>query len=110
MSIEVLINAGAGEIRVALVADGRLQELSFERTIGGEDGARGCHSLVGDVILGRVSRVMAGMQAAFVDVGLERAGFLALREARVLAKEPNDDTQISDCLREGETLLVQVIK
>ena len=79
MSIEVLINAGAGEIRVALVADGKLQELSFERTIGVEDGARGCHSLVGDVILGRVQRVMAGMQAAFVDIGLERAGFLALR-------------------------------
>jgi ribonuclease G len=110
MTREVLINAGAGEIRVAVVAEGRLQELSFERTIGGEDGARGCHSLVGDVVLGRVSRVMAGMQAAFVDVGLERAGFLALREARILVKEPSDDTQISDCLREGDALLVQVIK
>src|SRR5580698_7577993 len=103
MTREVLINAGAGEIRVAVVAEGRLQELSFERTIGGEDGARGCHSLVGDIILGRVSRVMAGMQAAFVDVGLERAGFLALREAAILAKKsapaktPSDDTQISDC-------------
>jgi len=110
MTREVLINAGAGEIRVAVVAEGRLQELSFERTIGGEDGARGCYSLVGDVILGRVSRVIAGMQAGFVDVRLERAGFLALREAKVLAKEPSDDTQISDCLREGEALLVQVIK
>jgi ribonuclease G len=110
MTREVLINAGAGEIRVAVVAEGRLQELSFERTIGGEDGARGCHSLVGDVVLGRVSRVMTGMQAAFVDVGLERAGFLALREVLVLAKTPSDDTQISDCLREGEALLVQVIK
>jgi len=115
MTREVLINAGAGEIRVAVVAEGKLQELSFERTIGGEDGARGCHSLVGDVVLGRVSRVMAGMQAAFVDVGLERAGFLALREAKVLAKSvlaktPGDDTQISDCLCDGETLLVQVIK
>jgi ribonuclease G len=108
MAREVLINAGAGEIRVAVVAEGRLQELSFERTIGGEDGARGCHSLVGDIILGRVSRVMAGMQAGFVDVGLERAGFLALREAKVLAKEPSDD--ISACLREGEALAVQVIK
>src|ERR1700722_8581140 len=100
MTREVLINAGAGEIRVAVVAGGRLEELSFKRTLGGEDGARGCHSLVGDIIWGRVSRVMAGMQAAFVEVGLERAGFLALREAKVLAKEPNDDTQISDCLRE----------
>jgi len=110
MTREVLINAGAAEIRVAVVAEGRLEELSFERTIGGEDGARGCHSLVGNIVLGRVLRVMAGMQAAFVDVGQERAGFLALREARILAKEPSDDTHISDCLREGETLLVQVIK
>ena len=110
MGIEVLINAGAGEIRVALVADGKLQELSFERTIGVEDGARGCHSLVGDVILGRVQRVMAGMQAAFVDIGLERAGFLALREARSLAKTFTDTTTISDCVREGDAVLVQVIK
>src|ERR1700753_2261262 len=100
MSIEVLINAGAGEIRVALVADGKLQELSFERTLGLTDGGhddapRGCHSLVGDVVLGRVQRVMPGMQAAFVDIGLERAGFLALREARSLAKTFADDTTIS---------------
>ncbi len=110
MTIEVLINAGAGEIRVALVADGKLQELVFERTIGAEDGTRGCHSLIGDIVLGRVQRVMAGMQAAFVDVGQSHAGFLALREARCLAKNPGDDTGISDCVREGETILVQVIK
>ena len=106
MTREVLINAGAGEIRVAVVADGRLEELSCERTIGAEDGARGCHSLVGDIILGRVSRVMPGMQAAFVDIGLERSGFLALREARVLG----DRDDISACVREGDALLVQVIK
>jgi ribonuclease G len=108
MTREVLINAGAGEIRVAVLADGKLEELSFERTIGAEDGARGCHSLVGDVILGRVSRVMAGMQAAFVDVGMERSGFLALREARSLSKDGSED--ISACVREGDSILVQVIK
>ena len=107
MSIEVLINAGAGEIRVALVADGKLEELSFERTIGVEHGA---HSLIGDIVLGRVQRVMPAMQAAFVEIGLDRAGFLALREARALAKNFCDDTTISDCVREGEALLVQIIK
>lgn len=115
MAVEVLINAGVGEIRVATVADGRLQELSFERTIGveaggAEEGGRGCYSLVGTVILGRVQRVMAGMQAAFIDIGLERAGFLALREAKPLASAPCDDTRIGECLREGEAVLVQVIK
>ena len=83
---------------------------AFERTIGDEDGAAACHSLVGDIILGRVQRVMPGMQAAFVDVGLERAGFLALREAKMLAQEFCDDTAISDCVREGDAMLVQVIK
>ena len=79
MNREVLINAGAGEIRVAVVEDGRLQELFVERTIGLDDGAlkraradgRSGHSLIGNVILGRVQRVLPGMQAAFVDVGLE---------------------------------------
>jgi ribonuclease G len=112
MTIEVLINAGAGEIRVALVVDGKLEELSFERTIGfgDDDDARGAHSLIGNVILGRVSKVMASMQAAFIDIGLERAGFLGLREARGLAKAFSDTTTISDCVREGDTVLVQVIK
>jgi ribonuclease G len=108
MTIEVLIHAGAGEIRAGLVADGKLQELSFERTIGAQDGARGAHSLIGDVVLGRVQRVMPGMQAAFVDIGQERAGFLALRDARALTQK--DDAEIGDCLREGDGVLVQVIK
>ncbi len=110
MTAEVLINAGAGEIRIAHLCHGRLEELSVERIIGNEDGARHCHSHIGDVILGRVQRVLPGMQAAFVDVGLERAGFLGLREAKILAREPGDNTAISDCVREGDALLVQVIK
>lgn len=110
MSAEILINAGVGEIRIAHLCRGRLEELSFERTIGGEEGTRHCHSHIGDVILGRVQRVLPGMQAAFVDIGMERAGFLGLREAKILAREASDDTTISDCVREGDGLLVQVIK
>jgi ribonuclease G len=110
MSAEILINVGVGEIRMAHLCHGRLEELSFERTIGGEDGARRCHSHIGDVILGRVQRVLPGMQAAFVDVGFERAGFLGLREARILARDGGEGTGISDCVREGDALLVQVIK
>ena len=73
MSAEILINAGVGEIRIAHLCHGRLEQLSFERTIGVEEGTRHCHSYIGDVVLGRVQRVMPSMQAAFVDVGLERA-------------------------------------
>jgi ribonuclease G len=117
MSKEVLINAGAGEIRVAVVEDGVLQELFLERTIGLDDGAprgRGGHSLIGNIILGRVRRVLPGMQAAFVDIGLDRAGFLGAREARCLADLPGFDEErtprIGDCVREGEAILVQVVK
>jgi ribonuclease G len=121
MSKEVLINVGAGETRVAVVEDGRLQELFLERTIGLDDGAvkkkgagRGGHSIVGNIILGRVQRVLPGMQAAFVDIGLDRAGFLGAREARCLADLPGFDDErtpkISDCVHEGEEILVQVVK
>ncbi len=121
MPKEVLINAGAGEIRVAVVEDGRLQELALERTIGLDDGAvrgraegRSGHSLVGNIILGRVQRVLPGMQAAFVDIGMDRAGFLGAREARCLADLPGFEEErtpkIGDCVHEGEEILVQVVK
>ena len=122
MNKEVLINAGAGEIRVAIVEDGRLQELWLERTIGLDEGGvkrpradgRTGHSLVGNIILGRVQRVLPGMQAAFVEIGLDRAGFLGAREARCLADLPGFDPEhtprIGDCVREGEEIVVQVVK
>jgi ribonuclease G len=121
MNREVLINAGAAEIRVAIVEDGRLQELFLERLIGLDDsalrrrgGGRSGHSLVGNIILGRVQRVLPGMQAAFVDIGLDRAGFLGAREARCLAGLPGFEDErapkIGDCVREGEEVIVQVVK
>ncbi|MEJ0026305.1 MAG: Rne/Rng family ribonuclease [Rhizomicrobium sp.] len=120
MQKDVLINAGAGEIRVAVVEDGRLQDLMLERTLGLEDGprrksdGRTGHSLIGNIILGRVQRVLPGMQAAFVDVGLERAGFLGAREARCLADLPGFDEErmpkIGECVHEGQEILVQVVK
>ena len=121
MPKDILINAGAGEIRVAVVEDGRLQDLMLERTIGLEEGGprkkssgRTGHSIIGNIVLGRVQRVLPGMQAAFVDVGLERAGFLGAREARCLADLPGFEEErtpkIGDCVREGEEILVQVVK
>jgi len=121
MPKEVLINCGAGEIRVALVEDGRLQELVLERTVGLDEGgarsrneSRAGHSLVGNIILGRVQRVLPGMQAAFVDIGMDRAGFLGAREARCLADLPGFEEErapkIGECVHEGEEILVQVVK
>jgi ribonuclease G len=65
---DILINWSPQETRVALVEHGAVQELHVERTL-----ERG---LVGNVYLGKVSRVLPGMQSAFIDIGLERAAFL----------------------------------
>src|SRR5215468_2537865 len=124
---DVLINAGVGEVRVAVIEDGVLEQLWLERTIGFEEvpgrkrerAANGAaRSIVGDIILGRVQRVLPAMQAAFVNIGLDRAGFLAAREARprtaIFRDDPytEEDRQlrISDFVREGEEILVQVVK
>ena len=116
MSQEILINVGAAEIRIALVEDGKLQTLRRERTLGadGETTAGNGRSLVGDIILGRVAKVLPAVQAAFVEIGHDRAGFLGAREARCLAG-PQDaageqEPAIGQLLREGEEVLVQIIK
>ena len=110
---EVLINAGIGETRIATVIDGRLDQLILERARSADLGRSG-HSLLGNIYLGRVQRVLPGMQAAFVQVGLKRAGFLGAREARCLSELPSfkEDNMppISQCVTEGQALLVQVVK
>ncbi len=65
---EIVINATSGETRVAILEQGQFNELYIER-----DHDR---SVAGMVALGRVTRVLPGMQAAFVDIGLEKAAFL----------------------------------
>ena len=68
MQEDILINWSPQETRVAVVENGAVQELHVERTL-----ERG---LVGNVYLGKVARVLPGMQSAFIDIGLERAAFL----------------------------------
>ena len=79
-SSEILINAAAGETRVAILEQGNFTELYIER-----DSDR---SVAGMVALGRVTRVLPGMQAAFVDIGLEKAAFLYVGDYR---DEDGDD-------------------
>jgi ribonuclease G len=69
---QIVINVDVGETRVALIENGIVTELNIER--------RGDKSVVGDVYLGKVTRVLPGMNAAFVDIGLERAAFLHLED------------------------------
>jgi ribonuclease G len=107
MSEEILINVTPRETRVALVENGVLQEISIERA-----GRRG---IVGNIYKGRVCRVLPGMQAAFVDIGLERAAFLHASDVASTNLEGADNgnggqSDISALLHEGQELSVQVIK
>ena len=109
MSEEILINVTPQETRVAVLENGILQEVKIERTH-----KRG---LVGNIFKGRVSRVLPGMQAAFIDVGLERTGFLHTSDIVRITEEDLADDQsklitpsIETVLQEGQEILVQVIK
>jgi len=112
LSAEILINVTPRETRVALIEHGMLQELHLERSQ-----RRG---VVGNLYKGRVQRVMPGMQAAFVDVGLERAAFLHASDiVRPPQGAPTDGEEagpplpppsITALVHEGQELVVQVVK
>lgn len=123
MNEEILINVTPRETRVAIVENGMLNEVFIERTsrLG----------LVGNIYLGKVSRVFPGMQAAFIEIGLERTAFLHasdiypkletnaetkvknkaennVNESNV--KEGNAEQDISKMLHQGQKIVVQVLK
>ncbi|MGI4982523.1 MAG: ribonuclease E/G, partial [Janthinobacterium lividum] len=106
MNEEILINVTPQETRIALVQLGAVQELHIERTL-----SRG---RVGNIYLGKVVRVLPGMQSAFIDIGLERAAFLHVadiwqpRQDHHSANTPQ--SPIEKIVFEGQTLMVQVIK
>ncbi len=129
LSAELLVNVTPRETRVAVIENGMLQETFIERA-----NRRG---LVGNIYKGRVCRVLPGMQAAFVDIGLERAAFLHASDIVGASQEPADentpnpaDTQhiarpdkqrliaeqtrsvksIAELVHDGQDVLVQVIK
>ena len=103
MSNEILVNITPQESRVAVIEQGAVQELHIERASS--------LGKVGNIYNGRVSRVLPGMQSAFIDIGLDRAAFLHVadiwgaRQGGVAT-----DKSIEKLLHEGEDILVQVIK
>jgi len=104
---EILINVTPRETRVAVVENGTLQELHIERTL-----SRG---IVGNIYKGKVVRVLPGMQAAFVDIGLDKNGFLhaadIARNDPAFSGEPmRDIPPIQELAHEGESVYVQVLK
>jgi ribonuclease G len=102
MSEEILINITPPETRVALVENGVVQEVMIERA-----SSRG---IVGNIYNGRVCRVLPGMQAAFVEIGLDKAAFLHASDIVGQNNEENGNHNITELLREGENVIVQVTK
>ena len=111
MQQDILINWSPQETRVAIVESGAVQELHMERPL-----ERG---LVGNVYLGKVARVLPGMQSAFIDIGLERAAFLHVAdvwqrqeggEAPMFARKDQPLKPIEKQIFEGQAIMVQVIK
>jgi len=108
MSEEILINVTPRETRVAVVENGMTQEVYIERTN---------HSgLVGNIYKGKIQRVLPGMEAAFLDIGLDRTAFLHVSDLHGVVSDNGEAVErrvsepIARILREGEELLVQVIK
>jgi ribonuclease G len=99
---EILVNVTPQETRVTVMQQGVVQELHVERS-----SSRG---LVGNIYLGRVARVLPGMQSAFVDIGLDRAAFLHVADIWGQRHGGEDAKPIERLLAEGQNVLVQVIK
>ncbi len=121
MNNEIVINATAGETRVAVIEKGSFVELHIER--------RSTRSIVGSIIKGRVTRVLPGMQASFVDIGVEKAAFLYVGDYFAEPSATGDDEavemprprrrrngngravpSIDTLLEEGQEIVVQVAK
>lgn len=109
MSAELLINVTPSESRVALIENGILQEIHVERHTK--------KGLVGNIYRGKVSRVLPGMQAAFVDIGLEKAAFLHASDIAIhnellgeVSESHLQKSDIRELVRDGQDIVVQVVK
>ena len=106
MTHEILMSVENGLLRVAQVEDGHLTALQAA-PLGKADAQA---SMVGQIYLARVERVVGRLQAAFVDIGFDKSAFLGAREARALVPDATRDTPIEDCVEDGDTVLVQVTR
>ena len=102
---EILINVTPNEVRAAILENGVVQEVHIERAT-----QRG---VISNIYKGRVTRVLPGMQAAFIEIGLQRTAFLHVSDIVKPAAENDSEsaeTSIRDLVKEGDELLVQVVK
>jgi len=102
VSTEILVNIGPQETRVALVEGGAAQEIHVQRASR--------HGLTGNIYKGVVQRVLPGMQAAFVEIGLERTAFLHVNDMVATPAQGEPVPLITQLLHEGQKVLVQIVK
>src|SRR3546814_5091424 len=102
MSTEILVNIGPQETRVALVEGGSAQEVHVQRDSR--------HGLTGNIYKGTVQRVLPGMQAAFIEVGLERTAFLHVNDMVATPTNGGATPSITQLLHDGKSELEQVVK
>ncbi len=99
---QILVSAEPNELKVAVLEDGRLVEIYVER--------KGRRPLAGNIYKGKVENVLPGMEAAFVDIGLEKNGFLYVEEVMVHEDPDKRPKKITQMLRSGQEILVQIVK
>ena len=99
---ELIVSVDVGEQRVAVLEDGQVAEVYLERPDH--------RSIVGNIYLGRVDNVLPGMEAAFVEIGLEKNGFLYVDEIVGPELERGHGRKIQDLISKGQTILVQTVK
>jgi len=99
---ELLVSVDVGEKRVAILEDGQVAEVYLERPER--------RSIAGNIYLGRVDNVLPGMEAAFVEIGLEKNGFLYVDEIVSPELEKGHGRKIQDLISRGQTILVQAVK
>jgi ribonuclease G len=99
---ELMISVDVGERDVAVLEDGQVAEVYLERPER--------RSIAGNIYLGRVDNVLPGMEAAFVEIGLEKNGFLYVDEIVSPQLEKGHGRKIQDLISRGQTILVQAVK
>jgi ribonuclease G len=107
MAEEILVNITPREVRIALLENGILQELHVERSLH--------QGIIGNIYKGKVNRILPGIQAAFVDIGIDRSAFLHVSDIQgyedLIKKTGNPaDIDMRDFVKPGQELLVQVYK
>ncbi len=98
---EIIVNVGEDETRVAVLENRKVVEIYIERSLN--------QRLMGNIYKGRVENVLPGMQAAFVDIGIEKNAFLYIEDA-LTAKRNASPVSITDILKLGQEIIVQVTK